>query len=64
MNKKKLSPDELAKKAITSKPLSVNDEPTVVGSLENLKDVDKEGEREEVLKEALKNTEINTLGVD
>lgn len=50
MNKKKLLLDELAKKAITSKPLFVKDEPTVVGSPENIKDEDKEGEREEVFK--------------
>lgn len=38
MNKKKLSPDELAKKAITSNPLFVKDEPEVLGSFKNLKD--------------------------
>ncbi len=47
MSKKKLSPDELAKKAISSKPLFVKDEPTVVGSPENLKDEDKEEEDEQ-----------------
>lgn len=47
MNKEKLSPDELAKKAITSNPLFVKDEPTVVGSPENIKDVDKEDEKHE-----------------